>query len=102
MFSDSSTLGAVADILEGRIRSQNDLDKLEKWFKISWRKISRNTCKVLHLAQNNQMNKYNLGIYQLSGSTAENDLELTVDQKLIMSQEYTLVVKKSLYNAEMY
>lgn len=51
-FSDSGMDG-VADTLEGRVRFQNDLDKLEKLSAVNHMRFSKNKCKVLHLGCKN-------------------------------------------------
>ncbi|CAM5146515.1 unnamed protein product [Natator depressus] len=47
-FADNTNLGGVASALEDRIKIQNDLDKLEKWYEVSRIKFNKDKCKVLH------------------------------------------------------
>lgn len=51
-FVDKTQLGRAADILEGRIRIQSDLDMLEKWSETNWTTFNEDKCKVWHLGYN--------------------------------------------------
>ncbi|CAM4481703.1 unnamed protein product [Lepidochelys kempii] len=84
-FADDTKLGGVVDMLEGRDRIQRDLDKLEDWAK-------RN---LMRFNKKNPMHSYRLGTEWLGSSSAEKDLGVTVDEKLDMSQQCALIVKKA-------
>ena len=90
--ADDTKLEGVVGMLEGRARIQSDLDKLEDWTKRNLMRLNRNKClKVLHLGQNNPMHQYRLGADWLGSSSAENNLGVTMNNKLNMSQQCTLV-----------
>ncbi|CAM5094510.1 unnamed protein product [Eretmochelys imbricata] len=94
-FTDDSTLGGEIDTLEGRYRIQSDLDKLKDWAKRTLMRFNKDKCRVLHSGRKNPMHCYRLGTNWLSGSSAEKDLEITVDKKLDMIQQCALVAKKA-------
>ncbi|CAM5151289.1 unnamed protein product [Natator depressus] len=83
-FTDDTKLGREVDMLEGRDRVQNDLDKLEDWAKRNLR-FNKDKCRVLHLGRKNPMHRYRLGTNWLSISSSEKDLGITADEKLDMS-----------------
>uniref|UniRef100_A0A8C3F5J5 Reverse transcriptase domain-containing protein n=1 Tax=Chrysemys picta bellii TaxID=8478 RepID=A0A8C3F5J5_CHRPI len=94
-FTDDTKLGGEVHMLEGRDRVQSDLNKLEDWAKRNLMRFNKDKCRVLHLGQKNPMHCYRLRTNWLSGGSAEKDLGSTVDEKLDMSQQCTLVAKKA-------
>ncbi|KAK4829439.1 hypothetical protein QYF61_004314 [Mycteria americana] len=66
---------------------QRDLGSLEEWTSKNLLKIHKDTCKVLHLQQENPLQLYRLGTVWLESSFAEQDLEVLADSKLNISQQ---------------
>uniref|UniRef100_K7EWK0 Reverse transcriptase domain-containing protein n=1 Tax=Pelodiscus sinensis TaxID=13735 RepID=K7EWK0_PELSI len=94
-FSDDTKLGVEVDMLEGRDRVQSDLDKLEDSATRNLMRFNKDKCRVLHLGRKNPKHCYRLGTDQLSSSSAEKDLGVTVDEMLDRNQQCALVAKKA-------
>ncbi|KAK4824242.1 hypothetical protein QYF61_012508 [Mycteria americana] len=58
-------------------------------------KFHKGKCKVLLLGRNNPMHQHRLEADCLETSSAEKDLRVLVDNKLIMSQPCAIVAKKA-------
>jgi len=85
----------VVDTLEGCAVIQQDLNRLESWAQRNLRNFTKGKCRVLHLGRNNPMHQYRLGVDLLETSSVERVLDMLVDDKLTMSQQYALVAKKA-------
>ncbi|CAM4632634.1 unnamed protein product [Caretta caretta] len=93
-FADDTKLRGEIDKLEGRDRIQRDLDFFWPNPLICLR-FNKDKGRVLHLGRKNPMHRYRLGTEWLGSSSAETDLEVTVDKKLDMSQQCAVVAKKA-------
>jgi len=94
-YSDDTKLQRVADTLEGCAAIQQDLDRLESWTVRNQMRYNKSMCRVLHLGRNNCEYQYRLGHDLLDRSSAEKDLRVVVDNRLVMSQQCALVAKKA-------
>ncbi|CAM5147566.1 unnamed protein product [Eretmochelys imbricata] len=94
-FANDTKLRGEIDKLEGRDRIQRDLDLFWPNPLICLMRFNKDKGRVLHLGRKNPMHRYRLGTEWLGSSSAEKDLEVTVDKKLDMSQQCALVAKKA-------
>ena len=83
----------MADTLEGCAAIQQDLDRLESRVAISRMRFNKSKCRVLHLGRNNNKYQYRLGHDLLERRSAEKDLGVLVDNRLVMSQMCALVAR---------
>ena len=94
-FANSTKLGGVVETPEGCAAIQQDLDQLESWAAINLMRFNRSKCRVLHLGKNNPKYQYRLGNDLLESSIEKVDLEILVDSRMNMNQQYVLVAKKA-------
>ncbi|PKU29309.1 rna-directed dna polymerase from mobile element jockey-like [Limosa lapponica baueri] len=76
--ADDTKLCDVVNTLEGRDATQRDLDRLERWARVTLIKFNEAKCKVLHLGQGNPKHKSRLGGEREESRPEEKDLGVLV------------------------
>uniref|UniRef100_A0A8B9GDA9 Reverse transcriptase domain-containing protein n=1 Tax=Amazona collaria TaxID=241587 RepID=A0A8B9GDA9_9PSIT len=93
--ADDTKLCGTVDTLEGRNAIQRDPDTLVRWADANLMKFNHAKCKVLPLGRSNARHSYRLGREETQSSPVENDLEVTVDEKMNISWQCALAAQKA-------
>ncbi|TRZ07600.1 hypothetical protein HGM15179_019509, partial [Zosterops borbonicus] len=86
--ADDTKLGRAVDSLKGRETLQRDLDKFEGWAITNHMKINKGRCWILHLGRSNPECMDRLGNRMLESNATEKDVEVPLNGKLKMSQQF--------------
>ncbi|XP_058691655.1 triadin isoform X6 [Poecile atricapillus] len=95
-FTDDTQVCDAVNTLEGRNNTQRDLVRFERWAQLILMKFSNAKCEVLHLVWGSPKSNFRLGREWKEPSPGEKDLGLVVDEKLDMTQQCVLEVKKTI------
>ena len=98
-FADNIKLSGEVDTSEGKATLQEDLDRLEEWANKNFMKFNKDKCKVLHLGKHKPGVQHRLGSTCLGSSSVERDVEVLVDNKLNMSEQWCCSSKASQQDA---
>ncbi|GAB0177098.1 triadin [Grus japonensis] len=93
--ADDTELCGAVDTVERRDAIQRDLDRLERWARVSRMKFNKAECKVLHMGQGNPKQNYRLHREWTEICPEEKALGMLVDKKLNVTQQCVLAAQKS-------
>jgi len=85
----------VANTPEGYVAIQHDLDRLESWVETNLMRFNKGKYRVPYLGTNSSVYLYKFQGNLLERNSVEKDLGILVDNRLTMSQQCVLVVKKA-------
>jgi len=77
--ADDTKLGGSINLLEGRKALQRDLDRLDRWPKVSCVRCNKTVYQVLNLGHDTSIQCYRLGGKWLESCLAEKDLGVLVN-----------------------
>ncbi|CAM5149857.1 unnamed protein product [Natator depressus] len=92
---DDTKLGGIANLEKDRDTIQEDLDDLVNWSNSNGMKFNSEKCKDMHLGINNKNFSYKLGMHQLEVTEEKKDLGVLVDQRMAMSRQCDVAMKKA-------
>ncbi|XP_066035376.1 triadin isoform X8 [Chamaea fasciata] len=95
-FTDDTQVCDAVSTLEGGNNTQRDLVRFERWAEVILMKFNNAKFEVLHLVWGSPKNNFGLGREWKETSPGEKDLGLLVDEKLDMTQQCMLAVKKAV------
>ncbi|XP_059576183.1 uncharacterized protein LOC132247417 [Alligator mississippiensis] len=80
---------------QGGERLQKDLDRVQGWANKNKMHFNTDKCRVLHLGRSNQQHTYKMGNSLVESTEAERDLEVIIDSKMNMGQQYEVTVGRA-------
>ncbi|XP_063245987.1 triadin isoform X5 [Prinia subflava] len=95
-FTDDTQVCDAVNTLEGRNNTQRDLARLERWAQVILMKFNNAKCEVLHLVWGSPKKNFRLSREWKETSPGEKDLGLLADEKLDVTQQCVLAVKKDI------
>jgi hypothetical protein len=100
LFADDAKVSQGFNNEEECISLQEDLDKMVSWTHDWQLQLNNKKCATLHLGSNNRQHKYEVtdisgNSTYISDSQEENDLGVTIDQKLDFKMHIAKITKKA-------
>ena len=81
--------------LQDCVYLQEDIDKLQEWFKKWLLNFNRTKCKIMRLGNNQIDYQYKMGENNLEETISEKDLGIYIDNKLRLSDHVVAAVNKA-------
>ena len=94
LFADDTKLYAIVNDIEEQTRLQEDIDKLLDWSQKWLLTFNKSKCKHVHFGPETN-SSYNMAGDEITKSTEEKDLGITIDNKLKFQQHISIQVKKA-------